>query len=801
MRQNHPVTNQEIKMDENSILVSTTDLKGIITEVNPDFVAISGFTEQELIGKNHNIVRHPDMPQEAFKDLWDTVKAGRPWVGYVKNRCKNGDHYWVTAHVAPVLTHGQVTGYISVRHKPSQEEIEAATQLYQRIHMGKASLKAGILKRAANLWRQRSVAQRYVLMMTMLGMMMTGVGYGLSRMMMTGASVESLVSALMYGLGGSFAMLLLASSMFVFRGLMPGIHATMDVLKDITEGNFKTEINILRNDALGDLLRAAKVLQIRQGYMINDSRQQLNRAARIQSALDSTTANVMMADQHHNIIYINDTLQTMLENNEANFRQKLPGFDAKNLIGTCIDVFHSNPAHQRGILDQLTTTFTSPDMNLGGTWVKIIVNPVFDAHGNRIATVTEWLDRTQDVALEQMIETDVKGMVEAAKRGDLSRRIDADSVEGQIRELSTSLNELLDISEQGMNDIIDGLKALEQGDLTYRISNDYEGLFDAAKQANNHAATQMAEVLSQVNISAEEVNTGANEIAEGNLTLSARTQEQAAALEETAASIEEITGTVQQTADHSRQANKLAIGAREQAEQGTEIAKKTVLAMADINANSRKISDIIGVIDEIAFQTNLLALNAAVEAARAGEQGRGFAVVAGEVRTLAQRSAEAAKEIKMLINQSVESVKSGSELVDASGTALEEIMQAVSKVGDLIAEIDSASAEQTTGIDQINQAIAQLDSNTQQNTAMVEESAAASQRLNDQAAALREQIAIFHFDESAAPADAGNSNNNTKKKAKKEKKRVKKIARKQVQEIVDAGVMVAQEDDHAWKEF
>jgi len=354
--------------------------------------------------------------------------------------------------------------------------------------------------------------------------------------------------------------------------------------------------------------------------------------------------------------------------------------------------------------------------------------------------------------LDQILNQEVAPVWDAAKRGDLSQRVDDSGKQGFYKDLAVITNDLSATLEQGFGDLEAAFVALQQGNLTHRISREYEGVFDRCKQAANQTSEQLIEVIGNVNNVAAEVETGSGEIAEGNNTLSTRTQEQAAALEETAASIEEITGTVQQTADNSRQANQLAADAREQAENGGQVADKAIHAMAEINTSSRKIADIIGVIDEIAFQTNLLALNAAVEAARAGEQGRGFAVVAGEVRTLAQRSAEAAKEIKALINSSVESVDAGSKLVDESGTALTEIVGAVAKVADIIAEIAAASVEQTSGIDQINKAIAQLDSGTQQNTALVEESAAASQSLNGQAAELRNQVAVFDLGNGSASA-------------------------------------------------
>jgi len=518
MRINTPVTNEEYVLPEGEVIVSRTDPKGRITYVNEAFIRSSGFSRDESMGQPQNFIRHPDMPPEAFADLWITIKAGKPWSALVKNRRKNGGFYWVMANVTPMVEGGRITGYMSVRTKPSRAEIDGATELYRKMREGQARgivLEGGVLTR-------------------------TGLMGALQRLGRLSFNTRSWLAA------GGFAAL--------FGGI-GAMAATMPGSGTVT---------------------AAMLLS----------------AAGIVSAI----------------------------------------------------VF--------------------------GIWFSTQMGkPIFKAI---------------EVA-SHVSGGDVSVLFPTAGDGELVK------------------------------------------------------LFGMLNQMN----AKLIGVLKDVHASIGSVDISASEIASGNADLSSRTEEQASSLEETASSMEELTSTVKQNAENARQANQMAAGASEVAVKGGQVVGQVVQTMSSINDSSKKIADIIGVIDGIAFQTNILALNAAVEAARAGEQGRGFAVVATEVRTLAQRSAAAAKEIKELISDSVGKVEDGTKLVDEAGKTMDEIVSAVRRVTDIMAEIAAASQEQSSGIEQVNQAISQMDEVTQQNAALVEEVAAAAESLGAQTVVVGDAMAAF----------------------------------------------------------
>ncbi len=514
----------------------------------------------------------------------------------------------------------------------------------------------------------------------------------------------------------------------------------------MAKGKFDSELGGQPQDELGKLLTALANMQSRlsarveaDGRATAEERERTVAAERIRQALDASSVNVVVCDEKGEIIYLNPAAQQLMSGARDDFRAVQPTFDAGDLVENKIDIFFAQGERERERILNLHRSARS-EFVVGTRTLQTIVSPIVDGEGKRIGAVIEWLDRTQEVAAEK----EIGDLVAAVSDGKLDQRIDLAGKSGFFEVLAAGLNGLVGSVSDAVAETRGLVAGANDGDLTRSMQLEGKsGLYASIGSGVNALVSNMAGVVAQVKSMAAQVHAGAEEISRGNTNLSQRTEEQASSLEETASSMEEMTSTVKQTADNAGQANQLAMAARQQAEKGGAVVSSAVGAMREINVASKKIADIIGVIDEIAFQTNLLALNAAVEAARAGEQGRGFAVVATEVRNLAGRSATAAKEIKALIQDSVSKVNEGSRLVDESGRTLDEIVGAVKKVTDIVAEIAAASREQSAGIEQVNKAVVQMDAGTQQNAALVEQAAAASQAIVEQAMLLNSLVSHY----------------------------------------------------------
>jgi methyl-accepting chemotaxis protein len=735
MKNNQPVTDKEVLLTPETLIVSKTDLKGRITYINRDFLEISGFSEAELIGQSHNIVRHPDMPVEAFADLWQTIAQNRPWTGFVKNRCKNGDFYWVRANVTPIWENGQVTGYMSVRRLAEPETIRQVDEVYRQFR------------------EQRQGGLRILRGSVVRG----GEGLGGALRDMSAATAVNLIALfvvavlLLLGFAGAYlgvaapvlAVVAAIVSFFALQRTMAGVLRPLgtvtDTFRRIAAGEYDNRFDFNRDDEVGKVLQSMQSMQIKLGCDVAEARRVSEENLRIRIGLDNVATNVMIADDGLNIIYMNRAIHEMFAVAESDIRKDLPAFSRATLLGANIDIFHRHPAHQRQVLATLSGTHRAT-IKLGGRTFSLAVTPVINESGQRLGFAVEWLDRTAEVA----VEDEVAEIVGAAARGDFSRRVGEAGKHGFFLRLAGDLNKLLQISQQGLNDVAQVLAAMAEGDLTKSIAADYEGTFGQLKDDANTTVARLQEIVEQIKQATDAINTAAQEIAAGNQDLSSRTEEQASSLEETASSMEQLTSTVRQNAENSRQASELAVSAQGVAIKGGEVVSEVVQTMSAIHQSSSKIADIIGVIDGIAFQTNILALNAAVEAARAGEQGRGFAVVATEVRNLAQRSAAAAKEIKELISDSVNKVEAGNRQVDQAGRTMQEVVASIRRVAAIMTEISAASREQSAGIDQVCLAVTQMDEVTQQNAALVEQAAAAAESLEEQAHGLAQAVSVFH---------------------------------------------------------
>ncbi|MEM1024564.1 MAG: methyl-accepting chemotaxis protein [Myxococcota bacterium] len=497
-----------------------------------------------------------------------------------------------------------------------------------------------------------------------------------------------------------------------------------------------------RQDCLRDMASALSVA-LKRVRAARAMKEIVTRADMLESAVDNGQRFFMVVDRDFKVQFMNQASRALLEKHSEKFRHRWPAFDVDSVMGSSVDFFHKNPAHQRNMLDDPSKLPMRHQIDIEGLKFYINVAAIVDADGEYIGNSME----LEDVTSQMDAESQIGRLIAQASSGELEGRLEASSWEGFLGKVGQGINELLDVVVKPLAEVQEGLGRLSEGALDFEMSRDHQGQFGQMASSYNHTVETLRDTVGKILKAAAGIGDGVSQISAGNNDLSSRTQEQAAAIEETAATVVELTGTVKQNATNAGEATQLAVHARSAAEDGGKVVGSAVGAMQEINKSSKRIADIIGVIDEIAFQTNLLALNAAVEAARAGEQGRGFAVVAGEVRNLAQRSAEAAKEIKGLINDSVEKVEEGSRLVDQSGETLGDIIKNVTRVSDIIAEISAASNEQATAIEQVNTTVGQMDQNTQQNAGLVEEAAAASMSVNREAQQMRQMMAFFKMGE------------------------------------------------------
>ncbi|MDD5228551.1 MAG: methyl-accepting chemotaxis protein [Methylococcales bacterium] len=894
-------TNQEYVLTDTDLIVSKTDLKGVITFINDDFIRIGGYSKKELIGAPHNILRHPDMPKAAFADLWKTLKMGNSWTGIVKNQTKDGGFYWVRANIMPLHENGRTVGYLSVRNKPSANEISSAAKLYREMLAGRSNIKldAGevltpnLIFAVHRTFTNISIKTKLIALVStsLLSIAIIG-GYGayglgiiksaneanisdldehvkginLSRTVQLDFKTEiqefknillrgqdpialakysqsfeeqgekvnknlqvlsSLVAgipekeivtlpevalknhaelmtkyhnalksyqpdniasimtadALVRGLDRTFiedieklivfnqvelekhidegkaisvnvtgqfmrsviligiamASLLLAWSIATLISILKPIALSTKLIEQATNGE-RINIEEFSKNELGRMIQALKMMSIKFGFEAAEDKRRANETLRIKMALDEVTMPVTLSNTQRELVYFNKAGLKLWNDMADELSRRFKDYTAESMIGKHISDYLETD-EDCVVFRETFKGSKTVDLNLGGKKIQATLVSIYDERGIYIGRATQWNDRTIELALEKQISQ----IVADATTGNFHGRIKATNAEGFFKQLAEGLNLLLGTCEKSYGDIAEIFDALSRGDLSRTISNQYTGEFENIKNNAINTVYKLTDIVEQIKRITHSVNDSSKEIAVSSGNLADRTNQQASAIELTAASMHELTSTVEANTENANNANDFVIGASDIATRGVNVIGRVVNTMEDIRESSRKVVDIISVIDGISFQTNILALNAAVEAARAGEQGRGFAVVATEVRSLAQRAAAAAGEIKTLINDSVEKIEDGSKLVIDAGHTMEDIVESIRTVTKMIGQINVASNEQSMGIGQANRSILEMEEMTQQNAILVEQSAATSKNLKNQAADLSNAVDYFRI--------------------------------------------------------
>lgn len=733
MKDNGEVTQKEYVVDDSITIVSTTDIHGNIVSANEYFVEVSGYAWSDLVGKPHNILRHPDVPAAVFKDFWKTLKAGKPWSQTVKNRRKNGDHYWVVANATPIFEKGKITGYLSVRVAATRQEISAAEVAYKAVESGQVKLTGGKVISFSEKYNPSNHINpsKLIGLLVILSIFLAGLYL-----------YTDFLPRLFFEVSTVF---LLLNIWYISWRNQQKTQKIADVLTAVSEGSFSNSINDYGDTILAEAASRLKSMQIKLGSDINTSKELLNSSQRVQSALRASSASVLVADRFNDIIFVNDAAKALFKKIRPQLEQLMPGLNAGDtIIRNNLEIFFKSTDNPKYLIDNLQQVLQYRLENKELV-LDLLVGAVEDEQGVRIGTVLEIKDMTAKIAIERNIES----IVSKASTGILKNRINTEGLTGFEFKISNSINQVLNSFSDTSAQLSDILTRMSHGDLNSRMESDLQGEMLAMKTAINNSLRNVEMTLARVKQGSIDIGSLASEVSVSSHSLSERTQQQAASLEETSSSLEQLNASVQQASGNIAETHQLSKKASIEAKEGIEVMQQTITAMDKINQVSVEIGNITSVIDALAFQTNLLALNAAVEAARAGEHGRGFAVVASEVRNLAQKSAESSKEINNLIALSAEQISSGSKLVNETSAVFEAMVGKIQQVEQLVKEVSVTTAEQAEGINQITLAVTSLDSMTQKNAALVEELSATAISMDEQSTNQISFIGRFKIGETA----------------------------------------------------
>ena len=482
MKINLPVTNNEIELKSNASIISKTDLKGSITYINSEFLHISGFSEDELIGKNHNIIRHPDMPPEAFKDLWATVKSGNPWRGMVKNRCKNGDYYWVEANVAPIMQGSTIVGYMSVRSKPTKEQITAASKMY-------AEMKAGTFKKESLIKKMvRKVFEvSYVNIKTPIAIMMPPALMLGAQHFYPGYTVET-IAGIGFGAGlASWAALSLKATQ--------SFNKANDVITKITGGMLDVPIDISGSDEFARLMKQLKIMQIKVGFDVNDSNKEASiKAERLQAAIDLSSSAFTFSDHEHKIQYMNPSAVSIWKDMESAIAKVHPDFSANKMIGK--SVLKYVPENVRTSLNVMSEKASTVMLEMYGKSILVNINCVFNEDGNYVGRMVQWDDKTA----ESIGQKEVFRLVEAATNGNLAERVNIDRLpNGFVREIGIGVNKTLDALINPLNTAAQYVEDIANGKIPEKITTEYHGDFNQLKNNLNQCIDSLGSLIHEMN--------------------------------------------------------------------------------------------------------------------------------------------------------------------------------------------------------------------------------------------------------------------------------------------------------------